>query len=238
MRNALLIAGLIGVILAVALGVALWTGRAAPPAAYAKDTLTGVDVSRHQGVIDWTALAGDRVSFAYIKATEGGDWTDPKFTANWIGARRARLARGAYHFFTLCRDAEEQAAHFLATVGDMTGALVPALDAEHMGPCREGPQMTNVGEGVARFLDAVQAQTGVRPVIYTTKEFYTAHLTAPGLQAERFWLRSLYMEPNYGPVDWTLWQYSGRGRRRGVSGPVDLNVFSGGQKELAAFTVP
>lgn len=237
MRKAILIVGLIGAG-AVALCLwALWTGRAEPPATHASDTLTGVDVSRHQGVIDWTALAGDRVSFAYIKATEGGDWTDPKFAANWIGARRAGLPRGAYHFFTLCRDPQEQAAHFLATVGDMTGALVPALDAEHMGPCREGPTMVDVGEGVAQFLDTVQSQTGVRPVIYTTKEFYTAHLTAPGLQAERFWLRSLYLEPNFGPADWTIWQYSGRGRRRGVAGPVDLNVLAGGEAALAALTV-
>ena len=233
------IAGLligVAVLIGGALVWALWTGRAEPP--QTSRHLTGVDVSRYQGEIDWAALKGDRVSFAFIKATEGGDWVDPKFQGNWIGARRAGVMRGAYHFFTLCRDPEVQAAHFLETVGDMGGALLPALDAEHMGPCREGPTLPDVGEAVAQFLDAVHAEIGIRPVIYTTREFYEAHLTAPGLQAERYWLRSLYREPGYGPADWIFWQYSGRGRRRGVRGPIDLNAFKGDKADLEGLLVP
>ncbi len=43
--------------------------------------------------------------FAYVKATEGGDWTDPRFEKNWREARRAGLRVGAYHFFSFCRPA-------------------------------------------------------------------------------------------------------------------------------------
>jgi Glycosyl hydrolases family 25 len=66
----------------------------------------GVDVSNHQGEIDWSALAGSNVAFAYIKATEGGDFRDRRFQLNWDGAKRAGLARGAYHFFTQCRSGD------------------------------------------------------------------------------------------------------------------------------------
>jgi Glycosyl hydrolases family 25 len=69
----------------------------------------GVDVSNHQGDIDWPALAGSKIAFAYIKATEGGDFRDKRFQLNWEGAKRAGLARGAYHFFTQCRSGAEQA---------------------------------------------------------------------------------------------------------------------------------
>jgi lysozyme len=46
----------------------------------------GVDVSHHQGDIDWQLLKSERVVFAYIKATEGGDFKDPRFRINWEGA--------------------------------------------------------------------------------------------------------------------------------------------------------
>ena len=199
--------------------------------------LRGVDVAHYQGRIDWEELADHDISFAFIKATEGGDWVDPKFRDNWIGAKRAGLRRGAYHFFTLCRDAGEQAAHFLETVGDMSGALLPVLDAEHLGPCKESAVMRDVAGGVLTFLDEVHGATGTRPVIYTTKTFYEAHLEGktPG---ERFWLRSLINPPRYGPVDWRFWQYSGNGRRRGVSGPIDLNIFNGDEAALEALRVP
>ena len=56
---------------------------------WASRYLQGVDVSWHQGAIDWRALAADNVAFAYIKATEGGDWADPRFAENWRGATAA-----------------------------------------------------------------------------------------------------------------------------------------------------
>ena len=59
----------------------------------------GVDVSHHQGEIDWPRLSGENNSFAFIKATEGGDFVDPRFAANWSAAGRAALRVGAYHFF-------------------------------------------------------------------------------------------------------------------------------------------
>src|SRR6476620_6575337 len=76
----------------------------------------GIDVSNHQGDIDWSALAGSNVAFAYIKATEGGDFRDKRFQLNWEGAKKAGITRGAYHFFTQCRPGAEQAKNFIATV--------------------------------------------------------------------------------------------------------------------------
>src|SRR5689334_19896361 len=58
----------------------------------------GIDVASHQGAIDWEAVAGDHMAFAYIKATEGGDFTDDRFAENWDAAGAAGLDRGAYHF--------------------------------------------------------------------------------------------------------------------------------------------
>src|SRR5262249_19644402 len=64
--------------------------------------IQGIDVSYWQGDIDWEKVRDAGVSFTYIKATEGGDRIDPKFLENWEGAKRAGIARGAYHFIYWC----------------------------------------------------------------------------------------------------------------------------------------
>ena len=75
----------------------------------------GIDVSRWQGKIDWALVRAAGTQFAFIKATEGGDHLDPRFTENWYGAAQAGVPRGAYHFMYWCRPAHEQAAWFAAT---------------------------------------------------------------------------------------------------------------------------
>ena len=99
----------------------------------------GLDVSNHQGVIDWRSVPKDKVSFVYIKATEGGDWRDKSFARNWAEARQAGFQVGAYHFFTLCRDALTQARNFMDVVKPHPGMLPPALDLEYGGNCGERP---------------------------------------------------------------------------------------------------
>jgi lysozyme len=196
----------------------------------------GVDVSWHQGAIDWRALAIDNVSFAYIKASEGADHVDPRFAENWERAGAAGLYRGAYHFFTLCQPGARQAANFIAIVPRADGALPHALDMEHMGPCREGPTMPDVIAEARVFLDHVEAHYGARPIIYTTREFHDAHLAE--LTGERFWIRSIAAPPAFRQDDWVIWQHHNRGHKRGVSGPIDLNAFRGDAESLAAFTSP
>lgn len=207
---------------AMAMGV--WTP-------WASRGVQGVDVSWHQGPIDWRALAADGVGFAYIKATEGGDYVDPRFTQNWADARAAGLPHGAYHYFTLCRPGAQQAAHFIATVPREAGMLPPAVDIEHRGPCRHGPTMSDVVGESRVFLDTLQAHYGVRPILYTTREYHDAHLRE--LTGERFWLRSLFVRPSFRTSDWVIWQHHNAGRKRGVSGPVDLDQFRGDEAALA-----
>ena len=200
---------------------------------WASRYIQGVDVSWHQGPIDWPTLAADDVAFAYIKATEGADHVDPRFAFNWREAGAAGLYRGAYHFFTLCQPGARQASNFIAVVPRTPGALPAALDLEHMGPCRQGPTMPDVITEARTFLDRVEAHYGVRPIIYTTREFHDAHLTE--LTGERFWIRSLATPPNFRERDWVIWQHHNRGHKLGVSGPVDLNAFRGNANALAAF---
>jgi len=221
-------------VLALALGAGVVVfGNWTP---FAPTYVQGVDVSHHQGPIDWRALANDGVAFAYIKASEGAEHVDPRFRDNWEAAARAGLKRGAYHFFTLCRPGAAQAAHFIAVVPSDPAALPPALDMEHKGPCRQGKTMSDVVGEMNQFLDAVEAHVGKRPRIYTPREFHDLYLR--NVAGERFWIRSLFIKPRFREDDWVIWQHHNRGRKRGVTGPVDLNAFHGDEAALKRFSSP
>ena len=203
-----------------------WDGRA--PRDYA---VHGIDASRWQGDIDWAWVRESGISFAYLKATEGGDHVDPAFPKHWEGAARAGVPRGAYHFFYFCRPAEEQARWFIRHVPRDPAALPPVLDMEwnHRSPtCRLRPDPATVRAEARRFLDILTAHYGQRPVIYTTIDFYreTGIGTLPNTE---FWLRSVAGHPStvYPGQRWTFWQYTGTGVVPGIQGPVDINVFAG-----------
>jgi len=85
---------LVGLVLVLAAGAAYgwwgWLPHWRP--ALRSGEVYGVDVSEHQGEIDWTRVAAAQVRFAYVKATEGADYTDSRFAASWRGVRRRRCA--------------------------------------------------------------------------------------------------------------------------------------------------
>jgi lysozyme len=196
--------------------------------------IEGVDVSRHQGAIDWRALSGAGVKFAYIKASEGADHRDDRFASNWRDAGAAGVMRGAYHYFTLCRSGAGQAQNFISVVPKSPDALPHAVDIEQKSPCREGPQITDVPGELKMFIDKVEAHYGRRPLIYTTSEFNQLHLDG-ALETERYWLRNLFAQPDFRRDAWVIWQYNHAGKRPGVQGPVDLNYFRGDEKAFEAF---
>ena len=184
----------------------------------------GVDVSNHQGEIDWIAVARDDIEFAYIKATEGGDWVDPWFEHNWQEARRAGVEVGAYHFFTLCRSGSEQAEYFLATVPMHEADLPAAIDLEYAGECSERRTPEWVQEEVRQFLQTVEQATGTEVLLYVGSRFdKTYGITASF--SEPLWQRRILRRP--GGDRWVVWQLSFFSNVDGIDGGVDLDVRRG-----------
>ena len=192
----------------------------------ARYPVRGIDASHHQGAIDWGALGQAGVHFAYMKATEGGDFRDPRFRHNWTAAARAGIARGAYHFFTFCRPGAAQARNFIAAVPVAKDALPPAIDLEYGGNCAKRPARAALIKQIRAFVDAVEKRYKVKPIFYVTKSFHDDYLKGE-FTAYPFWVRSLLFTPEFGDRAWLIWQYHNRGRRDGIKGPVDLNVFKG-----------
>lgn len=189
----------------------------------------GIDISRWQGDIDWGRVRGAGISFAFIKATEGGDYSDPNFSTYWRQAANARIPRGAYHYFYFCRTGAEQARWFIRNVPRERGALPPVLDIEwtRSKTCRTRPGPEAVKREARIFMDIVGRHYGQRPIVYTTVDFYREN-NLGDLRAE-FWLRSVADHPRrtYPGQRWAFWQYSGTGIVPGISGNVDLNTFAG-----------
>lgn len=230
MRRSLLWSAVAGVVLAAAaMGVAyvyfinFSPSRASYP-------LRGIDVSHHQGVIDWRKVVEDDVSFAIIKATEGGDHVDPEFLGNFLVARRLGLAVGAYHFFTLCRSGAEQAVNFIRTVPKDQPQLPPVVDIEFSGNCDARPTPETFAAELNVFIEKVEATFGQPVMIYLIGDALEAYGTV--VPDRRQWVRSLAWHP--GHEDWTVWQYHNMGRVDGIEGDVDLNVLQGGPEALAA----
>lgn len=212
-----------------------WEGRG--PNSYA---IHGLDVARFQEEIDWRTARRAGISFAFIKATEGGDLRDPMFDKHWDGARRAGVRRGAYHFYYFCRPAEEQAQWFIENVPRNRSDLPHVLDMEwnpFSPTCTFRPEGVVVRSEADKFLDILQRHYGKRPIVYTTPDFYRQ--TGIGrLRGTEFWLRSVAAHPSeiYEGQPWRFWQYTGTGQVPGVSGPVDINVFSGTAAEWARWS--
>jgi lysozyme len=178
----------------------------------------GLDVSNHQGTIDWKAVAGDGISFAYLKATEGQDWVDQQFAANWRGAGDAGIKRGAYHFFSLCSPGAKQADHFLATVPPDPDALAPALDLETAGNCATRPTKEAVAKEVRDFVDTVEAAWGKPIVMYVGDDWLEVYSNVDDRQQ---WYRHLIFRPD---GDWHIWQLHNFAEVNGVETRVDLNI--------------
>jgi lysozyme len=171
----------------------------------------------------WAKLPRQGVDFAYIKATEGVDHVDRRFSINWHAAHRAGIRRGAYHFFRLCGSGRAQAANFVRTVPFDVAALPPAIDLEFPGNCSRRPSQAKVHRELGNFLRIVEARYGKRVVLYLTRRFDKRYRISTAFHRP-LWLRSIRSEPSFGARSWSLWQASYTRRLHGVRGHVDWNV--------------
>jgi lysozyme len=181
----------------------------------------GLDVSSHQGRIDWDEVAGDNVSAVYMKATEGKNFVDQRFAENWAGAAKAGIPRGAYHFFSVCSPGAEQAANFLKVVPTDPNALPPAVDLE-FADCGDRMDSAAMQRELTTFIETVESKVGKKVVLYAISSFTEKYPLPDGLIRDR-WVRRLGKRPVAN--EWTVWQVSDRSKVKGIGKPVDLDVW-------------
>jgi lysozyme len=186
-------------------------------------TVLGIDVSYYQGDITWSRVSKAGVEFAFIRAYDGTDTFDSKFVANWTGAAKVGIARGAYQYFRPAESPIDQAnvmIRALQTHG--AGELAPVLDVETTSSL----PLETVAQRAKIWIDRVRSQLGVEPIVYTNPGMWRMR-PATELASQQLWLAhyTTACPELASPWNrWTYWQYTEDGRIPGISGPVDLDV--------------
>lgn len=203
-----------------------------------KHALHGIDVSRHQGKIEWDTLMRNSnpdfpLTFAFVKATEGGDFKDKNFDVNFKEAKRVNLIRGAYHFFSPKTSATKQAKFYIDNVKLSKGDFPPVLDVEILGSSTKQA----ISDSVLVWLSLVESHYKVKPILYTSFKFKNRYLDHEVFNQYPFWIAHYYVGKLRYTGKWTFWQHSDIGRIKGINQNVDLNVFNGTKKELNALTI-
>ena len=200
----------------------------------------GIDVSHHQGEIDWEALRNNGminkypVRFVMIKATEGASNIDTRFEENFRQAREYGFVRGAYHFWSTMSSGRAQAEFFLDNVQLEEGDLPPVLDVEHKAK-EQSPE--DFKESVLTWLRLVERHYGVKPIIYTYYKFKMAYLSDSVFDAYPYWIAHYYVDKVEYKGKWKFWQHTDCGRLPGIKGYVDLDIYNGSYYDLQRLTI-
>ena len=191
-----------------------------------KYPVRGIDISRHNGDIDFPAVADAGIEFVFIKASEGANHRDSLFRRNNREARLAGLKTGAYHFFRFDRDGVEQAVNLLEAVGDMPLDLGLVIDVEEAGNPKGVPPET-INERLLAMVEYLN-MVGKGVMIYTNVDGYYEYI-ADTLTGCPLWICGFRKNPIN--TEWVFWQYNHHGKVNGIKGDVDLNTFYGNRKE-------
>ncbi len=194
----------------------------------------GIDISHHQGEIDWDKLRTafiqrSPIRFVIIKSTEGASHIDENFKDNFYQAWETGLIRGAYHFWSNSSSAREQANYFLNHVKLEKGDLPPILDVEHK------PQEMSTADfqrEILTWLHIVEDRYHVKPMIYTYYKFKERYLSDERFNDYPYWIAHYYVDKMEYKGEWKFWQHTDAGKLPGINGYVDFNVYNGSYYDL------
>lgn len=201
------------------------------------ESMAGIDVSKHQGEIDWQQVADSGIEFAMIRVAlrgwgEAGNLVeDPYARANLQGAADAGLDVGVYIFSQALSPAEalEEAEFLLAIIEDYRDIITLPVVFDWERKNAEDSR-TNQYSDARTLTDSTLAfcqrieEAGFEPMVY----FNTFHarnlLHLEEVKQYKFWL-ALYSDRMRYPYKVDVWQYTDSGKVPGIAGKVDLNVW-------------
>ncbi len=187
----------------------------------------GIDISAHNGQIDFNKVLADSIDFVYIKASEGGTWRDALFEQNYRAATDAGLLVGIYHFFRFDVPGWKQSVNVLSALSGRHLDLPIAIDVEEWG--NPGEYTTQEIVENLRSLVEMLRQNGREPIIYTNKNGYFRFVRGM-FDDVGLWICSFTTPPIPDHERWHFWQHSHIGRVNGINGPVDLCTYNDPQQ--------
>jgi len=203
----------------------------------------GIDVSNHNGNVDWDKVAGAGKKFAFVLASDGESFQNSQYQQQTSGAKDAGLLVGAYHFGRPSGDPINQADHLLQTANYTNDGktLPPVLDLEPntKGDKCYGKDPGQLADWTKQFTDHVKQATGRDPIIYSSTGYWSKCMAGSDQFSKNpLWLASYGTKNPKVPQGWdefAFWQHSSTGKVPGISGPTDENVFKGSAEKLQAF---
>ena len=202
-----------------------------------KGKAIGLDVSDFQETIDWNSVGTIEnnypIEFVFIRATAGNDRVDGKFNDNWLGAKKRKIIRGAYHYYRPNENSLQQARLFIKTVHLHKGDLPPVLDIEKLP---QGQSLDSLRVGLKRWLKVVEAHYKVKPIIYTGEKYYDDFLKKD-FSGYLFWIANYNFYREKIGEDWLFWQFTEKATVPGIKGNVDVNIYNGDFEQLRFITV-
>lgn len=183
-----------------------------------------IDVSRHQGAIDWAKVKADGAVGAFIKATEGGSLFDDTFAVNTTGAFSNGIKVGFYHYaHPELNNAIKEAAFFAKTVASKHADFPHVLDVEGAASKLGAAALT---EWCVAWLNEVERLTGHLTMIYTGGSFAKSYLQKP-LAKWPLWIAHYGATTPMANSTWSAWsvfQFTSSGKVAGIAGNVDVNA--------------
>ncbi|MBQ2115752.1 MAG: glycoside hydrolase family 25 protein [Lachnospiraceae bacterium] len=197
-----------------------------------KQSHKGIDVSKYQGDIDWEKVSADGVEYAFVRLgvrgyQSGKIVADEYFDQNMRGACDAGIRTGVYFFTQAVNTAEalEEANFVIESIKNYDVTCPVVFDVEHVANsnarANELSQQERTDITIA-FCNAIR-DAGYIPMIYGNVKCFTKMLDMTRLNEYEKWY-AFYDDYMYMPYDVSCWQYTEKGKVKGISGNVDMNI--------------
>ena len=182
----------------------------------------GIDISHHQGDINFEELRGN-IDFAFVRTSYGAFYEDDKYKQNIEGLSKIGVPYGLYHFSYAINveESKKEAEGFINLLKDYEPLYPVVLDMEYSDVTANVPNDTLVDIAVV-FCNMLE-EAGYYPMIYANLDYYENKLNSERLDKFDKWLAQWTDRPTYDKP-FGIWQYTSKGKMPGISGNVDLNI--------------
>lgn len=190
--------------------------------------LKGIDVSHHQGQIDWKAVKEDGIDFAIIRCGYGQDIAsqdDKYWKANADGCTKYGIPFGTYlySYATTPEKAIGEAKHVLRLVKGYDLQYPIYLDIEDSS--QSGLSAKQLAAIAKAFVETIE-EAGYEAGIYSGYNWFVGYLTEPDFDNWDRWVARYNSYCGYNK-DYNMWQYSSKGTVDGINGNVDMDYLIG-----------
>lgn len=182
----------------------------------------GIDISHHQGNINFDKLKGN-IDFAMVRTSYGNFYEDSKYKQNIEGLERIGVPYGLYHFSYAknVSDAKKEAEGFVNIIKNYNPTYPIAIDIEYSDRTSNVESDTLID--IAKTICEIVESNGYYVVIYANLDYFNNKLNNSTLDKYDKWLAQWSSKPTYSK-SFGMWQYSSVGKIPGISGNVDLDI--------------